>query len=499
MLSNMLPNAPFWRTVGIGLVGLMGGLMATQPVWAVDPLTVDPPSGRPGARCLCVEITVEITDPELYWARINDVKFRPPEGITVIGWEKEQFIREGKLTFTVCFRIAEDAEPGRRAVIVEYDAATQPGEPGGTTVTLVEGLRARGSFTVEDDPIRLPPNTAADCTVPPEGPGGPGGPGSPRVPPPRGIPCFCVLTMVLLKVTVQWDIYISVRVDVTIWLAGNAGAEATLTEREHHLIVLKPPQGPENRDFVLDEYSGDIPDVEGAGPCPGRIQLTLMLATWRPEGEPPDSPQLRQLLDWLAHEVPPEWQIAPNQWQTAQGWTVEGEITIDCPKTFWRLEFEVSTGRFRLIREGDRLRLEPEELVIDFGFPPPEQGSSLPESAWGLWGAGRPPARSALRPMRSPHRRGRSESGRSRASPSPRGSHRQGEARTPRSAPGCPRSPQRWGDPRRAAGAWPCESGCGPRSPRCPAAPSRPQAPVPSHGVRSTRTGASPPAGRSPR
>ncbi|GEM_PF-4834449 len=386
MLSNRLPNALFRRTVGIGLVGLMGGLMATQPVWAVDPLTVDPPSGQPGARCLCVEITVEITDPELYWARINDVKFRPPEGITVVGWEKEQFIREGKLTFTVCFRIAEDAEPGRRAVIVEYDAATQPGEPGGTTVTLVEGLRARGSFTVEDDPIRLPPNTAADCTVPPEGPGGPGGPGSPRVPPPRGIPCFCVMTMVLLRVTaVQGDDdRISVRVDVTIWLAGNAGAEATLTEREHHLIVLKPPQGPENRDFVLDEYSGDIPDVEGVGPCPGRVQLTLILDTWKPEDDPPDSPRLRQLLDWLAHEVPPEWQIAPGQWRTAQGWTVEGEITIDCPKTFWRLEFEVSTGRFRLIREGDRLRLEPEELVIDFGFPPPEQGSSLPGSAWGL-------------------------------------------------------------------------------------------------------------------
>ncbi len=366
-----------WTLAFVGLMGLLIWLMPAQLTWAIDRVTVNPPSGQPGNSCLCLELTIHLSNPNLVWVRVTSVEFRPPDGIRVIGWTKEAIPRDGKAVITVCIELSENATPGERAVTVTYDGYD------GTERAFQYDQRGRGSFTVGDIP--LPPNTGHECAVPP------GAPGSPDRPPPSDEDwpwpelCSCELTLVLVEARPDLT-STTIEVKLRLWFDGyNADAYAYLYESEQVLIIMKPPQGPETKAFVLRaDGKGDIRE----GPCPnGQIVLTLRLDLWTPQNSPDDDPLVRRVIEFLEREVPQDWQVAPGQWLTSQGWRLPATIDTNCPfSDFYVLDdIFVAAGRFRLIREGDRLRVEPEgPLEIDFSFSPHAgQSSSLEWPALG--------------------------------------------------------------------------------------------------------------------
>jgi hypothetical protein len=339
----------------MGLVGLFSWLVPASLAWATDPLTVNPPTGHPGDNCLCLQVTVSVSNPHITWAKIERVDIRPPDGITIIGWQQQAPVRDGKLVFTVCIKISENASPGERTVVVDYTGyEVTPGTV--NTVTSIPDQHARGRFEVSGS--RRVDNTGCGVIEPPSGPNNP--PEEPGPPP----PCGCrILWWPLTRLSYQPGL--GTIIELGLWTFGR-GMITIEPKPSDRALIIKKPDGTEMRALPLPGETASPPGKHvfpcnvgwGLEPNVITVSLSVLLLGLTP----PDNPEANLIRSFL-DQLPKDWQVAPGQYlaNVVVGAVFNIEVEDDCqpPNIFNFTEApDFLIGPFRLIRN------EKGELVL---------------------------------------------------------------------------------------------------------------------------------------
>jgi hypothetical protein len=316
--------------------------------WATDPLTVNPPTGHPGDNCLCLQVTVSVSNPHITWAKIERVDIRPPDGITIISWQQQAPVRDGKLVFTVCIKISENASPGERTVVVDYTGyEVTPGTV--NTVTSIPDQHARGRFEVSGS--RRVDNTGCGVIEPPSGPNNP--PEEPGPPP----PCGCrILWWPLTRLSYQPGL--GTIIELGLWTFGR-GMITIEPKPSDRALIIKKPDGTEMKALALPGETASPPGkhvIPCGNPIAVRLSVLLLGLT------PPDNPEANLIRSFL-DQLPKDWQVAPGQYlaNVVVGAVFNIEVEDDCqPPNI--VNFTVAPdfliGPFRLIRN------EKGELVL---------------------------------------------------------------------------------------------------------------------------------------
>jgi hypothetical protein len=347
----------------VGLVGLFSWLVPASLAWATDPLTVNPPTGHPGDNCLCLQVTVSVSNPHITWAKIERVDIRPPDGITIIGWQQQAQVRDGKLVFEVCIKISKDAPPGERTVLVNYTGyEVTPGTV--NTVTSIPDQHVRGRFEVSGS--RRVDNTGCGVIEPPSGPDNPGPP-----PPPPPPPCGCWILWFLTRLSYQPGLGTIIELRLATWGGGSITIEP---EPSNRALIIKKPDGTEMRALALPGETASPPGrhvIPCGNPIAVRLSVLLLGLT------PPDNPEANLIRSFL-DQLPKDWQVAPGQYlaNVVVGAVFKIRVQDDCqpPKIFnFALAPRFLIGPFRLIRneKGELVLVVDGELQIQ--LLPPER------------------------------------------------------------------------------------------------------------------------------
>jgi hypothetical protein len=353
----------------VGLVGLFSWLVPASLAWATDPLTVNPPTGQPGDNCLCLQVTVSVSNPHITWAKIERVDIRPPDGITIISWQQQAPVRDGKLVFTVCIKISENASPGERTVVVDYTGyEVTPGTV--NTVTSIPDQHARGRFEVSGS--RRVDNTGCGVIEPPSGPNNPGPP-----PPPPPPPCGCVILWFLTSLSYQPGLGTIIELRLATWGGGSITIEPKPSDRA---LIIKKPDGTEMRALALPGETASPPGkhvIPCGNPIAVRLSVLLLGLT------PPDNPEANLIRSFL-DQLPKDWQVAPGQYlaNVVVGAVFNIKVEDDCqPPNI--VNFTVAPrfliGPFRLIRneKGELVLVVDGELQIQL-LPPERTALAAP-------------------------------------------------------------------------------------------------------------------------
>jgi hypothetical protein len=353
----------------MGLVGLFSWLVPASLAWATDPLTVNPPTGHPGDNCLCLQVTVSVSNPHITWAKIERVDIRPPDGITIISWQQQAPVRDGKLVFTVCIKISENASPGERTVVVDYTGyEVTPGTV--NTVTSIPDQHARGRFEVSGS--RRVDNTGCGVIEPPSGPNKP--PEKPGPPP----PCGCWVLWLFTRLSYQPGLGTIIELVLVTFGGGSITIEP---EPSNRALIIKKPDGTEMRALALPGETASPPGrhVIPCGHPIGAVRLSVLLLGLTP----PDNPEANLIRSFL-DQLPKDWQVAPGQYlaNVVVGAVFNIKVEDDCqPPNI--VNFTVAPrfliGPFRLIRneKGELVLVVDGELQIQL-LPPERTALAAP-------------------------------------------------------------------------------------------------------------------------